>query len=142
MRVLPLAKDREPGKLAHNEMLSIEMRGKVGLGAGFGRIAFGAAYFGDTRAISGIYQRRKLSDDRSRYDDEHNPPYPYVNMRTYRPTYSSAGDLPENRAAFAAAVAWWQGMTPEERAVFKEEAERRRISEYNVAISRFMHYYS
>lgn len=142
MRVLPLAKDREPGKLAHNEMLSIEMRGKVGWSTCYGRIAFGRAYFGDSRPIAGIYQRRKLSYDRTRYDDEYKPPYPYVNMRTYRPTYSDAGDLPENRAAFAAAVAWWQGMSPEDRAVFKEEAERRKISEYNVAISRFMHYYS
>lgn len=62
-------------------------------------------------------------------------------MRSYRPTYANTEIQAENRAKFAAAVEYWQGLTDEEKALYDERGARLRLSGYNVAISDFLRYY-
>lgn len=141
MRVQPFAQGRERGTLDYRDMLATELRGRIGRSAGFGKLRFGAANFGDTRKLSGIYQGRRLSKDPSRYDPVSNPRYPFITMRTYRPTYANTEIQEENRGKFAAAVEFWQGLTDDEKAIYNERGAKRRVSGYNVCISDFMRYY-
>lgn len=141
MRVQPFAKERERGALDHRDMLAVELRGSIGRGTGLGKLRFGAANYGDTRRIAGIYQRRKLSTDRSRYNDITNPAYPVIAMRTYRPTYRNTEIQAENRAKMAAAVAYWQGLTDEEKSIYNELGAKRNLYGYHIAISDFLRRY-
>ena len=141
MRVQPFAYPRPAKGLDHRDMLCISLRGSIGRGTGFGRFRFAATSFGDRRAVAGIYQKRRLSNRRDRYDQTTNPEYPIVAMRSYRPTYTNTEIQAENRAKFAAAVAFWQGLTAEDKALYDKRAVRKQMSGYNVAISDFIRYY-
>lgn len=141
MRVAPFIQNREKPGIDHRDMLCTSIRGSTGRGTGFGRLRLSAASFGDTRRIAGIYQKRKLSVDKSRYDGDLNPAYPYVAMRTYRPTYSNTEVQQENRAKIAAAVEFWQGLTDEEKHIYNQRGVRKRLSGYNVCVSEFIKYY-
>jgi len=141
MRVVPFVQNRTPGTLDHRDMLSVELRGSIGNGTGFGKIRFSKSSFGDTRRIAGTYQRRRLRADRSVYDPDTNPAYPVIAMRTYRPTYANTEIQNENRAKFAAAVAFWQGLTNEEKAIYNERGAKRNLYGYHIAISDFIRYY-
>lgn len=141
MRVMPFTPNRTRGEIGHSDMLSVELRGSIGRGTGFGKLRFSAANFGDTRRVAGTYQRRALSVDRSRYDTDTNFCYPVVATRTYRPTYQNTEIQEENRAKFAAAVAFWQGLTQEEKDVYNERGAKRDLYGYHVAISDFIRYY-
>lgn len=141
MRVQPFAQERTPGTLDYRDMLSVELRGSVGRGTGFGKLRFAKGSYGDTRRIAGTYQRRKLSKDPSRYDPVSNPAYPIIAMRSMHPTYTNTEIQSEQRAKFAAAVAFWQGLTPEEKDVYNERGAKRNLYGYHIAISDFMRYY-
>lgn len=141
MRVVPFVQNRTPGTLDHRDMLSVEYRGSIGRGTGFGKLRFSAASFGDTRRIAGTFQRRRTSKDRSRYHPVDNPEYPVIGMRSYRPTYTNTEIQEENRAKMAAAVAYWQGLTDEEKAIYNERGNKKNLYGYHIAISDFMRYY-
>ena len=141
MRVAPFVQNREPGKLDHRDTLCVRIWGTTGRGTGFGRLRFSAASFGDTRRIAGTYQRRKLSVDPTRYNPETNIKYPNIAVRTYRPTYSNTEIQEENRLKFAAAVAYWQGLTDEEKSMYDKRGASRNLPVYNVAVRDFMRYW-
>lgn len=141
MRVQPLLPGKTDGAFDHREFLCLTIRGSTGRGTGFGRLRFAAASFGDTRRVAGTYQRRKLRQDKSVYNPQTNPDYPVVAMRTYRPTYTNTEIQDENRAKFAAAVAYWQGLTDLEKELYDERGAKRNLPGYNIAISDFMRYY-
>lgn len=141
MRVQPLAKKREPGKLDYGEMLSLNMWGSMGRGAGFGRLRFAKGNYGDTRRIAGTYQRRRLSTDPNRYDPETNPAYPVIAMRSYRPTYANTAQQDENRKKFKAAVEYWHSLTDLEKELYDERGARKQLGGFHVAVSEFMKYY-
>lgn len=141
MRVQPLLPKKETPGLDHREFLCLTIRGSTGRGTGFGRYRFSASSFGDIRTVSGIYQRRKLRKDHSVYNDQTNPAYPYIAMRTYRPTYSNTEIQAENRAKFAAAVAYWQGLTDEEKSLYDQRGAKHSLPGYNIAIRDFLRYY-
>lgn len=141
MRVQPFSQVRTRGTLDYRDLLAVELRGSIGRGAGIGKLRFGAANYGDTRRVAGTYQRRKLREDRSVYNASDNPAYPVIAMRTYRPTYSNTEIQAENRAKFAAAVAFWQSLTHDEKAVYNERGAKRNLYGYHVAISDFIRYY-
>lgn len=73
MRVQPFSPVRTRGSLDYRDMLSVELRGSIGRGTGFGKLRFAKGSYGDTRRIAGTYQRRKLSKDKTRYDPVTNP---------------------------------------------------------------------
>lgn len=141
MRVVPFVQNRTRGEIDHRDMFSLEYRGSIGRGTGFGKLRFSKANFGDTRRIAGTYQRRRTSNRRDRYHPTDNPEYPVIAMRSYRPTYTNTELQAENRAKLAAAVAYWQNLTDEEKSIYNERGSKRQMSGYNVAVSDFMRYY-
>lgn len=141
MRVQPLIQNRQGDKIDHREFLCLSIWGSTGRGTGLGRLRCAAASVGDSRRIAGIYQRRRLRQNRTVYNQATNPDYPIVAMRSYRPTYTNTEIQEENRAKFAAAVEYWQGLTDYEKSLYDERGAKRSLPGYNIAISDFMRYY-
>ena len=142
MRVTPTATPDKNNTFSYFSCPGSVASGKIAASTGFGRVRFGASKIGDRRRVTGIFQKRKLSKDRTRYNPDTNPEHPVIVMRTYRPTYANTEIQQEQRQCFAAAVSFWQGLTDEEKAIYNRAGAKHNTSGYNIAISDFIRRYN
>ena len=93
----------------------------------FGEISFGDSGYGEILLLSGIYQMRRSETGR----------HPH-RLKYYRP-YDPKSEMQQtNREKFAAAIAAWQSLTDEQKAVYNKKALGTGLSGYNLKVSEFM----
>lgn len=109
------------------ERLNIDMRGKVGRGGGFGRVCFGYNNFGLYSFFFGIYTK-KLTKNGKRISK----------MKFYRSKNPRTLFQQNWRAVYAYAVLLWQQEKEEIKAIFNENAKRKKISGYNLYVKEFL----
>jgi len=99
---------------------SFEQRKKVGLPYGYGGAYYGQSKYGYHDLRAGIYRviswfsRQKIQK-----------------MKFYRPFNPQTIPQQSWRTEFANAVAGWQALTPEQKAVYNESAKYKNMSGYN-----------
>lgn len=117
---------------------SIEIRGKIGRGSGFGFIRNGNGLYGEKPGPGGIYQRRVTGyNQHGRIPGRVRRQY-FVRMKTYRPTNPRTDEQQAGRNTFADAVAAWQSMTTEQRKPYNDRAIRKSRRGRNLFISEYM----
>ena len=107
--------------------LSIRPRKRLGHPTYYGRGTYGVTHYGVRNERYGIYQQRHCSDGLRT-----------VKMRFYWPHYSQSEAIVASRNKFAAAIAAWQLLTTEQKAVYNRRAIGKHKSGYNIYISEYM----
>ena len=93
----------------------------------FGQGNFGTQLYGDYLQLSGIYCVRRLLSGLGT-----------VRLRYYRPTNPRTVPQQAKRSNFAAAVAAWQILTIEQKAVYNSRAVGQHLTGYNLYIKEVM----
>lgn len=105
----------------------IDIRGQLGRGGGFGRIALGYNFFGFYSKYSGIYQKKYYFGT------------PYISkMKFYRPTNPQTVPQQAWRAVFADGKIAWSALDPEAKEQYRLKGQRRKMSGYNFFQSEYL----
>jgi len=104
------------------------VRGRLGRPNPYGKQTHGRSLYGIGHATNGEYQRLHALDG-GVYTHKRQF-YPYV--ITHKPGQDAL------RVKFRAAVAGWQSLTLEQRAVYNERVKRKNYSGYNLYIREYM----
>lgn len=138
VRVKPIAKT-ETGAVDYDKSIfALQSRGKAGPSAGFGRMRFGSAKFGNSNPFGGIYQKRVTGyNQHGRNPDRPRRTY-FVKMKTYRPTNPRTELQQANRAKMADAVIAWRELDPVEKSRYNSDGKRRNKVGRNLFISWYL----
>ncbi len=105
----------------------IDIRGSLGRGGGFGRVALGFNYFGLYSRYSGIYQKKYYFGK------------PYISkMKFYRPTNPQTEAQQAWRAVFASAKGAWTSLDPETKEAYRLRGQRKQMTGMNFYISEYL----
>lgn len=106
--------------------------------APIGVLRIGFDEFGDMSEFSGIYQRRMLLVGPQKTDGPRTYQKRTIRMNFYEPWNDpSAGQITQ-REKMATAVAVWQGLTAEQKAVYSKNAIGKKLSGYNLCLRESM----
>ena len=109
------------------KLLSIEAHQRFGLPNCYGRIVYGYNRYGVENDWCGIYQVRTRYGHRTA-----------VRETFYRDNGSNTVPQQLRRSKFAGAVTAWQALTLEQKAVYTPMAYSKKMSGYNLFLSKFM----
>ena len=96
--------------------------------APLGIFVLGLDQLGDSILLSGVYQ------EKTRW-----PGWPFSREKYYIPKNPRTDPQQTNRGKFAAAVAAWQSLTPEQKKAYNKKAVGKHMSGYNLYLSEFMY---
>lgn len=105
---------------------SFDARKKFGRPNKYGQAIYGVSQFGEDNDLTGIYQTRHYKG--GKYT---------VRENFYVPTETTKRINDPNRVTFANAVLAWQGLTSEQKEVYRIKSSGKNMSGYNV----FLHEY-
>ncbi len=105
----------------------IDIRGKIGRGGGFGRIALGYNFFGFYSKYSGIYQKKYYFGK------------PYISkMKFFRPTNPQTVPQQAWRAVFADGKNAWDILDAPTKEIYRKKGQRKKMSGYNYFQSEYL----
>lgn len=106
---------------------SVQQRKKIGRVSTYGKEAYGKHHYGLSVLEAGIYQVRRTPTGKK-----------IVREKFYTPTDTWSQAKQDNRDKFAAAVAAWQGLTSEQKVVYRTLAIGKDLSGYNLYLREAM----
>lgn len=120
-RYIPVSNDKLP------LCMSIDARGWIGYGGGFGKIVFSHNRFGFNCPFAGIYSSQRTSKGRVHY------------LKTfYRPTNPQTPTQQAWRSVFTAGKAQYDTFDPETKLEYKIRGKRRGLTGYNLFMSEWL----
>jgi hypothetical protein len=120
-------------------LYSLQARGHYGYGRGYGGSQYGKSRRGAADGMAGIYSRKVHGLGVFGAPSKRGNRWAISRMRFYRPTNTQQPAQQAWRGHFADAVAAWQGLTPEARALHSRLAKKRHCSGYNLFIASWLH---
>lgn len=109
------------------EVPAFQIRKKIGYPSGYGGCIYGISMYGYHGYVSGIYRIRTIDGKQIQQK-----------MKFYRPSNPQTAPQQSWRAVFANAIAGWQVLTPEQKAVYNESAKNKKMSGYNLYIREYL----
>ena len=107
--------------------IGVKIRKKIVASSAYGVRKYGAFYYGAGAEVHGIYRVRhrwgKVIQEK---------------MPFYFPTNPQLPDQQNWRGIFANAVAGWQGLTDQQKAVYNKRAKYKNFSGYNLYINEYL----
>ena len=104
-----------------------EIRGKLNVGSTYGLREYGFFGYGDESDIGGIYQVRSYEGKQQQ-----------VKMKYYTPTNPRTEAQQNWRASFATGVSNWQGLSENEKDNWREMAEDRPLTGFNLFLRTYL----
>jgi len=110
-----------------DEKYVIDIRGTLGRGGGFGRVAFGYNFFAFYSRYSGIYSKKYYYGT------------PYISkMKFYRPTNPQTELQQAWRAVFAEAKSAWSVLSDQTKEIYRLKGQKKKMTGMNLYISEYL----
>lgn len=106
---------------------AMQQRKKFARVSTYGKEVYGVNLYGNAIKEAGIYQMRRCKVGRRP-----------IKMKFYRPTPNESEAQAAGRDKFSAAVLAWQGLTNEQKEVYRRGAVGKPLSGYNLYLREYM----